>query len=246
MLPSQLRQVALFENDAWLASYEQTREKRWKKSDDEADALMRQVWACTPWTTLRALVAPSFMAIPTPGHLLVVTALVIVGPWIVHLATNRHPLRTIHVPGARARYQRTGKKPAWPGYRRGGSAGRLRRPCGDTASIVLGTIEGLRLVTTLSEGRGHQPPQRERHGTPDLFLASLPARCVARMERAQCVGRPSVRAGQRRLLRQQRGRGHQAHRRRPVQDVPAEWITQHVGHLRAGGDEHWQWRWVCC
>jgi hypothetical protein len=48
--------------------------------------------------------------VPALGH-----RLVIVGPWVVHLATDPHPLRTIHVPGAWARYQGMAKslrKPA--------------------------------------------------------------------------------------------------------------------------------------
>lgn len=115
MLASQLRDLALFERDAQLAAYVQGRVEQWQKAEDEADALMRQSWACTLWmalalltdgTTVRAVVEPTLFPMTRLGYLVIISGLIIAGPWMVHLATDRFPLRYIHVPGARKRFLR--------------------------------------------------------------------------------------------------------------------------------------------
>ncbi|MDF4024675.1 hypothetical protein P3W24_06850 [Luteibacter sp. PPL201] len=115
MLASQLADLALFEKNSELASYVQDRVEQWQKAEDEADALMRQSWACTLWmalalltdgTTVRAVVEPTLFPMTRLGYLVIISGLVIAGPWMVHLATDRFPLRYIHVPGARKRFLR--------------------------------------------------------------------------------------------------------------------------------------------
>lgn len=43
-------------------------------------------------------------------YIVCIAGVVIVSPWMVHLVTDRFPLRYIHVPGAWARYQRMRKR----------------------------------------------------------------------------------------------------------------------------------------
>jgi hypothetical protein len=58
LIPDQLMELALFENDTQLEAYVRSFTARWSGADEEGDKLMRESWACTLSVSRRNL-APS-------------------------------------------------------------------------------------------------------------------------------------------------------------------------------------------